>query len=51
MVPLVGFYLQTGRLGTPLLGVLPLCCMQFAMLLTIEFPDAVGDTVAASTRW
>ena len=43
MVPLVGFYLQTGRLGTPLLGVLPLCCMQFAMLLAIEFPDAVGD--------
>jgi 1,4-dihydroxy-2-naphthoate polyprenyltransferase len=47
MVPLVGFYLQTGRLGTPLLGVLPLCCMQFAMLLAIEFPDAVGDMVAS----
>src|SRR5205085_12390091 len=35
--------LQTGRLGLPVLGVLPLCCLQFAMLLTIEFPDAVGD--------
>jgi 1,4-dihydroxy-2-naphthoate octaprenyltransferase len=43
MTPLVGFYLQTGRLGAPLLGVLPLCCMQFAMLLAIEFPDAAGD--------
>jgi 1,4-dihydroxy-2-naphthoate polyprenyltransferase len=43
MTPLVGFYLQTGRLGSPLLGVVPLCCMQFAMLLAIEFPDAVGD--------
>jgi 1,4-dihydroxy-2-naphthoate polyprenyltransferase len=43
MTPLVGFYLQTGRLATPLIGVLPLCCMQFAMLLAIEFPDAAGD--------
>jgi len=46
MTPLVGFYLQTGRVGLPLLGVLPLCCMQFAMLLTIEFPDAAGDATA-----
>ncbi|HJZ45880.1 MAG TPA: prenyltransferase [Roseiflexaceae bacterium] len=43
MTPLVGFYLQTGQLGLALLGVVPLCCMQFAMLLIIEFPDAVGD--------
>jgi 1,4-dihydroxy-2-naphthoate polyprenyltransferase len=43
MTPLVGFYLQTGGVGVPLLGVLSLCCLQFAMLLTIEFPDAVGD--------
>jgi 1,4-dihydroxy-2-naphthoate octaprenyltransferase len=43
MTPLVGFYLQMGHLATPLLGVLPLCCMQFAMLLAIEFPDAAGD--------
>jgi 1,4-dihydroxy-2-naphthoate polyprenyltransferase len=43
MTPLVGFYLQTSRLGLPLLGVIPLCCLQFAMLLTIEFPDRVGD--------
>jgi 1,4-dihydroxy-2-naphthoate polyprenyltransferase len=46
MTPLVGFYLQTGRVGLPLLGVLPLCCLQFAMLLTIEFPDAAGDATA-----
>jgi 1,4-dihydroxy-2-naphthoate polyprenyltransferase len=46
MTPLVGFYLQTGGLGVPLLGVLPLCCLQLAMLLTIEFPDAVGDAIA-----
>jgi 1,4-dihydroxy-2-naphthoate octaprenyltransferase len=43
MTPLVGFYVQAGRLGPALLGVLPLCCMQFAMLLAVEFPDAVGD--------
>lgn len=43
MTPLMGFYLQTGQLGAPLLGVIPLCCLQFAMLLTIEFPDAIGD--------
>src|SRR4051812_43557523 len=30
-------------LRTPLLGVLPLCCLQFAMLLAIDFPDAAGD--------
>jgi len=46
LTPLVGFYLQTGRLGAALVGVLPLCCMQFAMLLTIEFPDAQGDMAA-----
>jgi 1,4-dihydroxy-2-naphthoate octaprenyltransferase len=46
LTPLVGFYLQSGRLGPALLGVLPLCCMQFAMLLAIEFPDAAGDAAA-----
>ncbi len=44
LVPLVGFYLQTGRFELlPLLAVLPLSCLQFAMLLVIEFPDAAGD--------
>jgi 1,4-dihydroxy-2-naphthoate polyprenyltransferase len=46
MTPLLGFYLQAGRLGPELLGALPLCCMQFAMLLAIEFPDAAGDAAA-----
>jgi 1,4-dihydroxy-2-naphthoate octaprenyltransferase len=46
MTPLVGFYVQAGRLGPALLGVLPLCCMQFAMLLAVEFPDAAGDAAA-----
>ena len=46
LTPLVGFYLQTGDVGRPLLGVLPLCCMQFAMLLAIEFPDVAGDRMA-----
>lgn len=44
LTPLVGFYLQTGWLELlPLLAVIPLCCLQFAQMLTIEFPDAAGD--------
>jgi 1,4-dihydroxy-2-naphthoate octaprenyltransferase len=44
IVPLSGYSLQAGRLDTmPLLAVLPLCCFQFAMLLSIEFPDEHGD--------
>ena len=44
LTPLVGFYLQAGELTLlPFLTVLPLCCLQFAMLLVINFPDAVGD--------
>ncbi len=44
LVPLVGFYLQTGRFEPlPFLAILPLGCFQFAMLLAIEFPDAAGD--------
>jgi 1,4-dihydroxy-2-naphthoate polyprenyltransferase len=47
LTPLVGFYLQTGRLEwLPFLAVFPLCCLQFAMLLAIEFPDAAGDRAA-----
>jgi 1,4-dihydroxy-2-naphthoate octaprenyltransferase len=46
LTPLVGFYLQSGRLALlPLLAVLPLACLQFAMLLAINFPDAAGDAV------
>ena len=44
LTPLVGFYLQAGEITLlPLLAAAPLCCLQFAMLLAIEFPDAAGD--------
>jgi 1,4-dihydroxy-2-naphthoate polyprenyltransferase len=50
LTPLAGYYLQAGRpdtaVGQPwllLLVVLPLCCLQFNMLLAIEWPDAAGD--------
>lgn len=44
LAPLTGFYLQRGHLEPlPFLAVFPLCCLQFGMLLTIEFPDAAGD--------
>ena len=47
LTPLIGFYLQMGRLALlPLLAVVPLCCFQFAMLTIINFPDAEGDAVA-----
>lgn len=56
MTPLVGFYMQTGRLAwLPLLAVIPLCCLQFAMQLTIGFPDAASDALAGKrtlvVRW
>lgn len=47
LTPLTGFYLQSGRLDVlPLLAIVPLACLQFAMLLAIEFPDATGDKSA-----
>lgn len=47
LTPLTGYVLQTGRLDLlPILAVLPLCCLQFCMLLAIEFPDAAGDHAA-----
>ena len=56
LTPLVGFVLQAGRLRLlPFLAVMPLCAMQFAMLLAIEFPDAAGDAVVGKrtlvVRW
>lgn len=46
LTPLVGFYLQFGRLTLlPLLAVTPLVCFQFAMVLAINLPDAAGDAV------
>jgi 1,4-dihydroxy-2-naphthoate polyprenyltransferase len=44
LTPLIGFTLQAGRVAAlPVIAVLPLCGLQFAMLLAIEFPDAAGD--------
>jgi 1,4-dihydroxy-2-naphthoate octaprenyltransferase len=49
LTPLIGFYLQAGRLApwpSPailLLAIFPLCCLQFAMLLAVDIPDAAGD--------
>lgn len=47
LTPLIGFYLQMGHLiWLPVLAILPLCCLQFAMLLSVHFPDADGDAAA-----
>ncbi|RME47639.1 MAG: prenyltransferase, partial [Chloroflexi bacterium] len=44
LTPLVKYYLQASRLDPlPMLAVTPLCCLQFAQMLSIEFPDAAGD--------
>jgi 1,4-dihydroxy-2-naphthoate octaprenyltransferase len=41
---LLSFQVQTGQLALlPLLAVAPLCFFQFAMLLSVNFPDAAGD--------
>lgn len=47
LTPLVGFTLQAGAISRlPLLSALPLCGLQFAMLLIIDIPDAAGDAAA-----
>jgi 1,4-dihydroxy-2-naphthoate octaprenyltransferase len=44
LTPLLGFYLHAGTLPLlPFLAIFPLCCFQFNMLLSINFPDAAGD--------
>ncbi len=44
LTALVGYQLQAGRIGPlVLLAVLPLCLLQFAMLVAVNFPDAAGD--------
>src|SRR5262245_10699317 len=46
LVPLAGFYLQAPSLAglqPLLLAILPLGCLQIAMLVAIEFPDAAAD--------
>ncbi|HYO89761.1 MAG TPA: prenyltransferase [Candidatus Limnocylindrales bacterium] len=44
LTPITGYMLQRGQLDLlPVLAVTPLVALQFAMLLSIEFPDAEGD--------
>jgi 1,4-dihydroxy-2-naphthoate octaprenyltransferase len=44
LTPVLGFYLQTGKLDAQaLLALVPLCFLQFAMILSVELPDADGD--------
>ncbi len=46
LTPLLGYKLQAGRLAlAPLLAVAPLFALQFAMMLTLELPDATGDAI------
>jgi 1,4-dihydroxy-2-naphthoate octaprenyltransferase len=48
LTTMVGFYLQArAMIWLPVLAAIPLCLMQFAMLLIIEFPDADGDRVVS----
>jgi len=44
LTPLTGYYLHASELNwLPLLAAVPVCCLQFAMLLSVHFPDAEGD--------
>ncbi len=44
LTPLLGYYLQTGQItALPILAILPLCCLQLNMLLSVDLPDAEGD--------
>ncbi len=50
LTTLVGFQLQAGQLSLlPLLAVVPLCCFQFAMLVTVNYPDAASDALVGKT--
>lgn len=44
LTPITAYYLQTRTVDQLiLLAILPLCFLQFAMLISIEFPDEAGD--------
>ncbi len=48
LVPFFGYCVQApdlAGLGTLLLALVPICCLQFAMLLAVSIPDAHGDAV------
>jgi 1,4-dihydroxy-2-naphthoate octaprenyltransferase len=47
LVPFFAFYLQAPDLvgvRILLLAIVPVCCLQFAMLLAVGVPDSVGDS-------
>ena len=47
LVPFFAFYLQASDLvglRTLLLAIVPVCCLQFAMLLAGGVPDAIADS-------
>jgi 1,4-dihydroxy-2-naphthoate octaprenyltransferase len=46
LTTLLAFQVQTGQVTLlPILAVIPLCFFQFAMLLSVNFPDAAGDVL------
>lgn len=46
LTPMLGFYLQTRQIGMPaFLALIPLCFLQFNMLLSVDIPDAEGDAL------
>jgi len=56
LTPLLGFCVQSSTVEPlPFLVCAPLCGLQFAMLLTIELPDAAGDAAKGKrtlvVRW
>jgi 1,4-dihydroxy-2-naphthoate octaprenyltransferase len=47
LTALAGYLLQAGALGRlALLLIVPLCLLQFAMLVAVNVPDAAGDALA-----
>ena len=46
LTTVIGFQVQAGALSLlPVLAAVPLCCFQFAMLSSVNFPDAAGDVL------
>jgi 1,4-dihydroxy-2-naphthoate polyprenyltransferase len=52
LTPLAGYVVVAGRVELlPMALSLPLCLLQIAMLLTIEFPDYEGDHTVGKSSW
>ena len=44
LTPLIGFHLQSKQFTLrPFLAIIPLCFLQFNMLISVAIPDAEGD--------